>query len=61
MARTKTVAELRFWERVRFAETENGCWLWCGSLSDNGYGRIWADDRDYYAHRFSWTTAVQIS
>lgn len=37
-----------FLERVAF-DSETGCWLWCGSMGDSGYGRF----RGTMAHRFS--------
>lgn len=34
--------------------TESGCWLWTGTVSHKGYGRIRIQLRDYFAHRVSW-------
>ncbi len=31
--------------------TECGCWLWTGALNSLGYGVIWLEGRNQYAHR----------
>lgn len=36
---------------------ESGCWLWLGSFSRSGYGRLFAGGRMWQAHRYSWTQA----
>lgn len=41
----------RFWAKVQITD---GCWLWCGSLYTNGYGRFWAYGRMRMVHRFSY-------
>ena len=33
--------------------TESGCWIWLGSLNADGYGKFWANGKDWLAHRFS--------
>lgn len=30
---------------------ESGCWLWMGTLSTRGYGRLWCDGKVRQAHR----------
>jgi hypothetical protein len=30
------------------------CWLWCGSVTDEGYGRFKAGNKTYQATRFAW-------
>lgn len=35
-------------------EPMSGCWLWIGSVSDRGYGKIYANGKHLSAHRFSW-------
>jgi len=42
----------RFWPKVCL--WGNGCWLWLGSLSSNGYGFIWHEGRNVRAHRFAY-------
>lgn len=41
-----------FWSLVLIQEN-NECWIWTGTLSDNGYGKIHIDRILYYAHRIS--------
>jgi len=44
----------RFWSKVDKTDT---CWLWTGSLSAQGYGRIQRGSRDegvVLAHRLAW-------
>jgi len=33
--------------------TESGCWIWLGSTTKSGYGRICIDRKDHLAHRFA--------
>lgn len=35
----------------------SGCWLWTGSLSQSGYGRMWDGQRDVPAHRWAYEQA----
>ena len=54
MPRTIRTIEARFWERVAKSD---GCWLWTGPSSDNGYGRIGKGGRGggvEYVHRLSY-------
>lgn len=46
----KTLEE-RFWKKVLKTE---GCWLWLGAPTTVGYGLIWANRRNWFAHRLSW-------
>lgn len=32
----------------------DGCWLWMGPMTDNGYGRVMRDRRALMAHRAVW-------
>jgi hypothetical protein len=32
-------------------EPTTGCWLWGGSISQNGYGRVSVNNRNSYVHR----------
>ncbi len=36
----RTPLEDRFWPKV-MPEPNSGCWLWLGSVDNNGYGSIW--------------------
>ena len=33
---------------------DNGCWVWKGSLANKGYGRLYHNGENVFAHRFSW-------
>jgi hypothetical protein len=46
---------VRVWSRV--AMTEDGCWLWCGARSKNGYGAIWLRGTQTTAHRIAYALA----
>src|SRR5690348_12173583 len=41
----------RFWSKIRH---EDGCWIWTGGKSHNGYGRVWDGAKLVQAHRFSY-------
>lgn len=44
-------AEEAFWARVCVASPDE-CWLWTGSISDGGYGRLTFGGRQRYAHQW---------
>jgi hypothetical protein len=39
-------------------DPESGCWLWTASISENGYGRLRVENREWKAHRYSYTVHV---
>ncbi len=39
---------------ARYTEKTSQCWLWRGSLSPDGYGRIAVQGRNVGAHRVAW-------
>jgi hypothetical protein len=41
------------WENVS-PEPNSGCWLWCGKITTNGYGRLRRGGRDTPAHRVAY-------
>ena len=51
--------EERFFSFVVKGEATHHCWLWCGAVGDDGYGRFWVKDlvtgkgRVFRAHRFA--------
>jgi HNH endonuclease len=56
-ARLEATFWRRFWERV--VRRDDGCWLWIGPVSSQGYGRINRvgfprTKRLHWAHRLSW-------
>ena len=58
MGRSKTPLADRFWQFV-LPEPNSGCWLWAGTMSGNGYGRIRDDrDRQIQAHRAAYELFV---
>ena len=40
--------------RGRYRISPSGCWVWHWSLNTNGYGFIWHEGRNHYAHRVMW-------
>ena len=34
--------------------TESGCWLWTYGCTNDGYGALYVDGKQTYAHRFSY-------
>ena len=44
----------RFMDKVS-PEPMSGCWLWLGSLTNDGYGELWAHGKRMKAHRWSYT------
>jgi len=42
---------------AKFILSNTGCWLWSGSTTPGGYGRIVAGGRKRYAHRVSYELA----
>ena len=47
----------RFWSRVD-KSPECGCWNWTRGTNGLGYGRLMADGRFIYAHRYSYENIV---
>lgn len=41
-------------------EKTDSCWLWKGTLSDNGYGVFYADEKLYKAHRVAYEFAGRV-
>lgn len=48
-------AHVRFW---RFLKKSESCWIWCGALSDRGYGHIRVLGRKTRAHRYAYELLV---
>jgi hypothetical protein len=44
----------RFWSKV---SKSDGCWIWIGTLKENGYGVLSIRRRNVYAHRLSFKIA----
>ena len=57
VARGKTPLKDRFWDKVNKTDS---CWIWSGSITRGGYGRVQSDKgpdgkrRAIRAHRVSW-------
>lgn len=52
----------RFWSKVDKEKSKifyegKRCWEWMGSLNTDGYGRLWVDRDNKYAHRLSYEIA----
>jgi hypothetical protein len=43
--------EQRFWHYV--VQSVDGCWGWCGSIGNSGYGRLKVNRQLMQAHRYS--------
>jgi hypothetical protein len=39
---------------MKYVVFDKGCWLWCGGVAKNGYGRFWFDGETVSAHRASY-------
>lgn len=39
--------------KQKYVESESGCWEWTASTAGRGYGVIWFEGRQQYAHRVS--------
>lgn len=50
-------AEVRFWKRVN-KDGAGGCWLWKGSIFNNGYGQFKANGKGGPAHRYAYELLV---
>lgn len=44
--------ETRILSRIK---EENGCWVWQGHISSDGYGRVYWNERQWLAHRAAYT------
>lgn len=44
----------RFWGKVDKSSGPDGCWVWTGSLTHDGYGRFTVDKVQRLAHRYSY-------
>lgn len=53
MAWSKEARVRHFWQKV-CRVSDDSCWLWCGGVKSNGYGR-WSR---WYAHRFAYELCV---
>ena len=52
----ETAVRRRFFSKVK-VDPDTDCWLWTGTKSGAGYGRISVDGRKYAAHRISYVLA----
>lgn len=46
---------LKFWASVIKTDF---CWLWCGDLTEKGYGRFYVGGTKHRAHRYAYETEV---
>lgn len=46
--------ELERFERCIERITESGCWIWNGSVGQDGYGKTSSKGKDIRAHRWAW-------
>lgn len=43
--------------RTEVKRTDAGCIEWLGGKMTRGYGMVWHEGRQWYAHRLAWTLA----
>jgi hypothetical protein len=53
----KLSLEERWLERVVEPSDDNSCWLWKGSVSSQGYGKLRVEGKDLLAHQIGWKLA----
>lgn len=46
-------AEVRFWRRVE-VDDATGCWVWTGTMDQNGYARMNDQGKQWTVHRWSY-------
>jgi|PlaIllAssembly_1097288.scaffolds.fasta_scaffold2188956_1 hypothetical protein len=46
--------EERWVERVDEPSDDNSCWIWNGSRSTQGYGKLRVEGKDLLAHQIGW-------
>lgn len=56
VARSTEQAIREFWDRVDKG-AENDCWEWSAGSNGNGYGRVWFNNKTWYAHILAWCLA----
>lgn len=44
--------------RRKIVVSKDGCWEWIAHKNTSGYGRVWAEGRQDYSHRFVYATLV---
>ena len=49
----KTLEEKFLSKVFRYIRDDNECWLWCGSISKHGYGRLEVAGEQWTAHRLA--------
>jgi len=55
MSYTRRTLEERFWSFVDKSAGPDGCWIWTGCRTPDGYGRLSIGSHGkVYAHRLSW-------
>lgn len=53
----KLSLEERWLVRVAEPSDDNSCWLWKGSISSQGYGKLRVEGKDLLAHQIGWKLA----
>jgi HNH endonuclease len=47
----------RFLDKINIEPTEQGCFIYTGTIAQNGYGLFYADGETVYAHRYAYTVS----
>lgn len=50
--------KVRFWAKVD-KDGPNGCWIWKGATTNEGYGEFWVVDRVVRAHRYAYELIIE--
>jgi hypothetical protein len=53
-ARAAGLNDLPYGIRSRVDVSEDGCWLWCGTILSGGYGQVHYAGRRHLVHRFAY-------
>lgn len=49
----KPTTKESFYNNIR-VDSETGCWIWQGTIAENGYGHVRFQNKQWVAHRLSW-------
>jgi HNH endonuclease len=47
----------KLWQDRLIPEPNSGCWLWDGAVTNDGYGQVRINNRNFRVHRLAWEQA----